>query len=249
MTKLHPLDQYLSKGHSLARKVMRHSVTKPVIHSVLKTEVEGEENVADLDGAYIVIGNHSSHLDAPMMFSLLPDSISSRLATGAAADYFYRRRFVSNLTSLFFNTYPVERKKKPISDGGKPEKSPASGMTARLLAAGVPILIFPEGTRSRDGRMGMFKTGAAALSMKMNVPVVPVALIGGHEAMPVGSVWPKMNRPRVKLVIGHPMVALEGETPEEFNSRLYEVVSIMRATGHPVDPELVRDNTTPKDAA
>ena len=247
---LHPLDQYLSKGHSVARKVVRHTVTKPVINSVLKAEIEGEENVRDLDGAYIVIGNHSSHLDAPMMFSLLPDSMSGRLATGAAADYFYRRKFVSGLTSLFFNTYPVERKTKAVPEVAKPERSPASGMTARLLAAGVPILIFPEGTRSRDGRMGMFKSGAAALSIKMNVPVVPVALIGGHEAMPVGSVWPRLNRPRVKLVIGHPMRPLEGESPEEFNARLYEVVSIMRATGHPVDPGMLAPgSSTPKDAA
>lgn len=246
MTDLHPLDQYLSKGHTLARKLVRSSVTKPVISTVVSAEIEGEENVEGLDGAYIVIGNHSSHLDAPMMFSLLPDVITDRLATGAAADYFYRKKFVSSLTSLFFNTYPVERRGKSTKAGPKTrgqvrdEKSgrgPASGMTARLLAAGVPILIFPEGTRSRDGRMKMFNSGAAGLSTKMDVPVVPIALIGGHEAMPVGSYWPKLGRPRVKLVIGHPMKARPGESVESFNDRLFDVISVMRATGHPADPD------------
>lgn len=243
MSKLHPLDQYVSKAHKNARKLVRSVVTKPVISTVIAPIVEGGENVAGLDGAFIVVGNHSSHLDAPMMFSLLPGEITERLATGAAADYFYRKKFISFLTSLFFNTYPVERrgKKSKAVPGIKGqvatennERGPAAGMTGRLLQSGVPILIFPEGTRSRDGRMSMFKSGAAALSMKLDVPIVPVALIGGHEAMPVGRFWPKFGRPRVKLVLSKPMKAAAGESVESFNNRVYLTVKAMKATGHPV---------------
>lgn len=238
---LHPLDQYLSHGHEIARRAVRKFLIRPVIASVVSTSVEGEANVAGLDGAYIVVGNHTSHLDAPMMFCLLPDHITERLATGAAADYFYRRRFVSRVTALLFNTYPVERRGKGhaplkgVKGRGTDEKGrgPAAGMTGRLLRAGIPILIFPEGTRSRDGHMGTFKTGAAALSKKLDVPMVPVALIGGHEAMPVGSFWPKPGRPRVKAVIGKPLSAREDETVEEFNERVRLTVATMRATGHP----------------
>lgn len=242
---LHPLDQYLSHGHEIARRAIRKLLIRPIITSVVSTSVEGASNVAGLKGAYIVVGNHTSHLDAPMMFSLLPGHITERLATGAAADYFYRRRLISRVTALLFNTYPVERKGKAqaplrgIKGQGTDDRGrgPAAGMTGRLLRAGIPILIFPEGTRSRDGHMGTFKTGAAALSKKLDVPMVPVALIGGHEAMPVGSFLPKAGRPRVKAVIGQPMMAQEEETVEEFNDRVRLTVATMRATGHPATIE------------
>ncbi|WP_182354329.1 lysophospholipid acyltransferase family protein [Flaviflexus huanghaiensis] len=238
MNALHPLTQYTSSSHRRARRFIRRYIARPVLSSLVSPSVEGQENVAGLDGAYIVVGNHSSHLDAPMMFTLLPGEITDNLATGAAADYFYRRRFVSRLTALFFNTYPIERKGKIKKLGGRgltthDGPSPAAGMTGRLLKAGIPILIFPEGTRSRDGRMGEFKAGAAALSQKLGVPIVPVALIGGYDAMPVGTFWPKKGRPRVKLVIGRPMHAEPGENVEHYNARIRASVAAMRATGHP----------------
>lgn len=238
MTALHPLKQYTSKSHRAARKFIRRFIARPFIASIVSASVEGHESVAGLEGAFIVVGNHSSHLDAPMMFTLLPKDITRNLATGAAADYFYRRRFISRLTALFFNTYPIERKGKVRMRSGRGLKtqegpSPAAGMTGRLLKAGIPILIFPEGTRSRDGRMGEFKAGAAALSQKLGVPIVPVALIGGHDAMPVGAYWPKPGRPRVKLVIGSPMNAEEGESVDHYNVRIKASVAAMRATGHP----------------
>lgn len=238
MSQLHPLNQYTSKRHRSLRRVIRRVIARPLITSILSTSVEGEEAVAGLDGAYIIVGNHSSHLDAPMMFTLLPAHMTDRLATGAAADYFYRRRFISRLTALSFNTYPIERKGKVKKASGKgltaqEGPSPAAGMTGRLLKAGIPILIFPEGTRSRDGRMGEFKAGAAALSQKLSVPIVPVALIGGHDAMPVGAIWPKMGRPRVKLVLGSPMHAEPGESVEHYNARIRACVFTMKATGHP----------------
>lgn len=238
MTPLHPLTQYTSTSHRIARLIIRKLVARPVIASVVSATVEGRESVAGLEGAFIVVGNHSSHLDAPMMFTLLPRDITGSLATGAAADYFYRRRFVSKLAALFFNTYPIERKGKVKKSSGRgltsqDGPSRAAGMTGRLLKADIPILIFPEGTRSRDGRMGEFKAGAAALSQKLGVPIVPVALIGGHDAMPVGAFWPRPGRPRVKLVIGTPMNAAEGEAVDHYNARIKACVAAMRATGHP----------------
>lgn len=106
--KLEPLDPYLDKGRAQRRQLVRSLITRPLISTVVRPTVLGEDNVADLEGGFIMIPNHSSHLDAPMVFSLLPDSLTNRLATGAAADYFYRRKFISSLTSIFFNTYPIE---------------------------------------------------------------------------------------------------------------------------------------------
>ncbi len=231
--ELEPLDPYLSKRKQKRRHRIRKLITRPVISTVVRPTVMGSENVEGLDGAFLVIPNHQSHLDAPMVFSLLPDELTERLATGAAADYFYRRRFISTLTSLFFNSYPIERKGK---------KGKAAGMTGRLLDAGVPILVFPEGTRSRDGNLGPFKAGAAALAIHSGVPIVPVAMNGGHEAMPVGAAFPHIGSP-VFLYIGEPMWAMEGETPDDFMSRVVRAIECMleQATAHPV----LADGTSP----
>ena len=224
-TALEPLDRYSDEQLRKRRHRVRKLITRPVISTVVRATVMGEENIEGLDGAFLVIPNHQSHLDAPMVFSLLPDQITERLATGAAADYFYRRRFISKLTSLFFNSYPIERKGK----AGR-----AKGMTGRLLRAGVPILVFPEGTRSRDGKLGTFKAGAAALSIHADVPIVPIAMSGGHEAMPVGSFFPHIGSP-VFLYIGRPMWAMEGEEPEQFMARVVRAIEAMleQASAHP----------------
>lgn len=245
--KLHPLDQYFSTTHRNLRRIVRKALTRPVIASVVSATVTGQDHVRDVSGAFIVVGNHSSHLDAPMLFSMLPDHVTERLAAGAAADYFYRRRLIARLTALFFNTYPIERPgkmKKPPEFMSHPShgskaitgdiQGPARGMTGRLLRAGIPILIFPEGTRSRDGVMAKFKPGAAALSAKLDVPIVPVAMIGNHEAMPVGAIWPKPGRLPVTVVIGGPLKCHPGESVEAFNERIYARVVAMKATGVPI---------------
>lgn len=235
---LQPLDDYHSASKAKLRHVVRKVITRPVIKTVVKPHVEGQENVEGLKGAYIVVGNHSSHLDAPMVFSLLPDHMTEKLATGAAADYFYRKKGISKLTSLFFNTYPVERKGKPSPNSGR-----AAHMTSRLLQEGIPILIFPEGTRSRTGEMGVFKPGAAALSIKLDVPIVPLAMHGGHEAMPVGKTWPTLDHKPVELYIGAPMKAREGETAEEFMARVRGHIAAMleQKTAFPSDATQQRD--------
>ena len=209
-----------------ARKNVRRFFTRPALKTILSTNVEGQENVEGLEGAYVVVGNHTSHLDAPMVFTLLPEHMTERLATGAAADYWYRRPTLSKITALFFNTYPIERKR-----GANQVSGPAKGMTARLLREGIPILIFPEGTRSRSGEMGEFKVGAAALAIKFGIPIVPLALRGGHDAMPVGAVLPAPNRPPVDMFIGKPMFAEEGEDAEAFMSRVRSQILAMLEQG------------------
>ena len=109
-------------------------------------------------------------------------------------------------------------------------------MTGRLLRAGVPILVCPEGTRSREGKMGTPKQGAAALAIKAGIPLGPIAMSGGHEAMPVGAAFPKVGS-EVFLFIGKPMYALEGEEAEHFMDRAFHAITMMleQGTPHPVE--------------
>ena len=107
------------------------------------------------------------------------------------------------------------------------------------IRGGTSLMIFPEGTRSKDGRMRDFKMGAAALSQSLEVPVLPVALIGAHEAMPKGSSWPRWGRPPVVVALGEPMRHRPNESVPSFNERIQATVRSLYAQNRPLidDPD------------
>ncbi|MEJ5946221.1 lysophospholipid acyltransferase family protein [Pseudokineococcus basanitobsidens] len=193
-----------------ARFVLQRLVLRPLVRSQVSVDVEGAEHVRDLPRPYVVVANHSSHLDAPLVLGALPLRVSQKLAVAAAADYFFDARWRATLTGLVFNAFPVDR------DGTRGNR----GLAAQLLDEGTPLLLFPEGTRSKDGTMAPFKVGAAALAVTRGVPVVPVGLVGAHDAMPRGRSWPLPGRPPVKVVVGEPLHPHEGETPRAFTQRI-----------------------------
>ncbi|MFD8725706.1 lysophospholipid acyltransferase family protein [Streptomyces sp. NPDC059629] len=210
-------DRFTSHSHAAARFVAQRGLLKPLVWSVTSVTVLGRERLANVEDAYVVVANHTSHLDTPLIMGALPRRLARHLAVGAAADYFFdvwRRR---GLTALFFNAFPVDR------TGGS-----ARGVSAKaLLNRGVPLLIFPEGTRSRDGSLGAFKPGAAALASAAEVPVLPVAVIGAHEAHPRGSNWPKPGRLPVGVVFGEPLTAFPGELRSEFTERIRSTIAAL----------------------
>lgn len=78
----------------------------------------------------------------------------------------------------------------------------ATREAVRLLQAGEAVMIFPEGERTKDGRVGRFKLGAFRLAVALGVPVLPVTITGGHDAWPPGRLWP---RPRQIAITYHPL--------------------------------------------
>jgi 1-acyl-sn-glycerol-3-phosphate acyltransferase len=203
-------DRYTSKPMAMARYVAQRMLLGGVIRSILTVRILGRDRLADLRGAFVVVANHSSHLDAPLIFTTLPRRLARYLSAGAAADYFFDVRWRKGLTALFFNAFPIQR------SGMERKTSEARA----LLQRGVPLLVFPEGTRSRTGRIGTFKSGAAALASQSNVPCVPVAIIGAGIAHPRGSKWPKAGRPPVAVVFGEPLFAQAGETAPDYMRRV-----------------------------
>ena len=95
---------------------------------------------------------------------------------------------------------------------------------AMMLDEGVPLLLFPEGTRSRTGDMAPFKPGAAALCVSRDVPCVPVAIVGAAQAMPRDTGWPVSGRPPVYVTFGEPLRPDDGETVMEFSDRIAKEV-------------------------
>ncbi|RKR76267.1 lysophospholipid acyltransferase family protein [Frondihabitans australicus] len=215
-------DRFSSGLHASARFVAQRWVMKPTVWSITNVTVLGREKLKGLEGGFVLIANHSSHLDAPLIVGALPRKLSRYLATGAAADYFFDVWWRRGLTRLFFNAFPIQRSgkaKKKRSSREDPSVSAAS-----LLQRGFPVLVFPEGTRSKDGTMARFKPGAARLAAACDVPIVPLALIGANIAHPRGSHWPRPGRLPVGVAFGEPMRPMVGENPVAFSERLRDEI-------------------------
>jgi 1-acyl-sn-glycerol-3-phosphate acyltransferase len=211
-------DRFDSRVVAVWRFIAQRGILAPVVRSLVDVTVVGHERLADVKGAYVVVANHTSHLDAPLLIGTLPSRLSRYLATGAAADYFFDKWWKKVLTVLFFNAFPIDRSGAVTT----------SGTAKQLLRRGIPLLVFPEGTRSRDGQIGRYKAGAAAFSSSLDLPLLPVALSGTYEALPRGGSWFIKGRPPIRVEFGEPMHALEGETPSQFMTRAMDVIRAMR---------------------
>lgn len=210
---------YTNPTRRIARRIVQSIFFRGLVNRTIRRTTVVDPAAYGVKGTCVVVANHSSHLDAPLVMSGVPRYISRDLATGVAADYFFTAWHKKFFTQLVFNAFPVDRR----GEGAN------KGLSKKLLAAGVPLLIFPEGTRSKTGKMAPFRVGAASLALAVQVPVVPVALIGAHEAMPRGASWPRPGRPPVVVAVGAPLRARGNETARSFNERIEAAVRALYA--------------------
>jgi 1-acyl-sn-glycerol-3-phosphate acyltransferase len=166
----------------------------PLIKLFGHPRVVGLENLAEVRPPAIFVANHSSHMDTPCVLLALPRRLRRRTLVLAAADHFYRNRVVGGMVTLAFGAVPLERQRPSLDTLRNVE---------RLLHDGWNLLAFPEGTRSRDGRLYKGKTGIARIAMQAGVPVVPVGLRGTFQALPHDRKFPK--RSRVEVRFGPPL--------------------------------------------
>jgi 1-acyl-sn-glycerol-3-phosphate acyltransferase len=160
-------------------------------------DVEGADYLREVRGPALIIANHSSHFDTPVVLSTLPARLRAKTAVAAASDKFYRPGKRGWWFSLFWNAYPIER------GGGRD----ALAYSSSLLSRGWSVLLYPEGTRSRSGAIGELRHGAAILAMSTGVPVVPIFTEGLRNVMPKGERVPRPAAVRVQ--IGEP-ISLDG---------------------------------------
>jgi 1-acyl-sn-glycerol-3-phosphate acyltransferase len=189
----------------VARESFMHFVLNPVMGYYARRRATGREKLTALKGPVILVANHASHLDTPVILSALPRNLRKRTAVAAAADYFYRNRVVASLVSLIFNTVPIERK-----GGGGMAKN--GSQLDNLLDQGWNLLLYPEGTRSRAGAPSRVRRGAAVLASAHNLAIVPIRVTGTAAAMPPGRMWPKRlhgkllsSRHRIEVSFGEPI--------------------------------------------
>lgn len=185
--------------------LLRYVLFGPLLKLLFRPRVEGLENVPE-EGAALVAGNHLSFSDSFLMPVVLP----RRITFLAKQEYFTGRGLKGALTAAFFRgagQIPVDRA------GGRAAR-PAVEEALRVLARGELLGVYPEGTRSHDGRLYKGRTGVAVMAIRSGAPVVPCAMVGTFEIQPPGRVWPRIRR--VTIRFGEPLdfsrfAGMEGE--------------------------------------
>jgi 1-acyl-sn-glycerol-3-phosphate acyltransferase len=173
---------------------MKHIVAGPLLKTVFRPWVVGAERVPQ-NGGVILASNHLSFIDSVM----LPLVIERNMVFLAKSDYFTGKGLKGWATRMFFTAtgmLPIDR-----SGGKASEASLNTGL--RVLAGGHALGIYPEGTRSPDGRMYRGRTGVARMVLEARVPVIPVAMIDTARIMPIGKRVPKLGR--IGVVFGEPL--------------------------------------------
>jgi long-chain acyl-CoA synthetase len=175
--------------------------------------VTGAGVIADIEGPVLFIANHASHADTLAVLRALPAGRRARTAVAAAADYFFRSRVAAVLAPTLIGAFPFSR------EGRVRESFEACG---RLADEGWSILLYPEGTRSPDGRLLPFKSGIGLLSTGLGLPVVPVAVTGGATLLPKGASWPR--RAAVSVRFGKPVTLPPDISPLDATATLQRLV-------------------------
>lgn len=174
--------------------ILKHIVVGPAVRVVFRPWVEGRDNIPATGGA-ILASNHLSFSDS----IFLPLMVERRVTFPAKQEYFTGRGVKGWLTKQFFTAtgqIPIDR------SGGKASLV-ALEKGLEVLRRGELFGIYPEGTRSPDGRLYRGKTGMARLAVAADVPIVPCAMIDTDKAQPTGQRIP--NVVQVGVRIGRPM--------------------------------------------
>ncbi|HEX6489540.1 MAG TPA: lysophospholipid acyltransferase family protein [Candidatus Dormibacteraeota bacterium] len=195
------------------RYLIQRGLMMPVNELMTHPRIEGAEWLRTLDRPVIFAPNHTSHADTPLLLQSMPDRVRERTVVAAAADYFYERPLLGRVLSLYLNTFPFAR------SGSAAGVLDASG---RLLRAGWNLLVYAEGTRTTDGRIGEFKPGIGHLAVANRTPVVPMFLRGTLRVMPKGTRLP-LPAP-VTIRIGRPLDPARGDTSKDFTKRIEAAV-------------------------
>jgi len=184
---------------------MKYIVIGPVLKAIFRPWIVGRRNIP-VQGGAILASNHLSFADS----IFLPLMIDRPVSFLAKSDYFTGRGLKGWATRVFFKAtgqLPIDR-----SGGKASEASLNTGLS--VLAREDLLGIYPEGTRSPDGKLYRGRVGIARMALEARVPVVPVVMVDTDEIMPIGRRVPRIGR--VGIVIGEPLdfsrfAGLEGD--------------------------------------
>jgi len=203
--------------------LLKYIVLGPILRVIFWPDVEGRDLVPRT-GAAIIASNHLSFCDSIFM----PLMVRRKVVFVAKADYFLGTGIKGFLIKMFFigtGTIPVDR------SGGRAAAA-AIDTGLRILREGDLFGIYPEGTRSPDGRLYRGKTGVARLALASGAPVIPVVMLNSDTVQPPGRIRPKVMRVRIRF--GEPLdfSRYEGMAGDRFVERavtdeiMYELMEL-----------------------
>lgn len=196
-----------------AGRYLLRMLLKILLLALGRLSVKGVENLPE-KGPYIIAPNHLSFADAPSVMAGMPWRIAQQAFFLGSTDYF-GGPLTSRLAG-FVHVIPVNMDARLYS---------AMQLSALVLRRGKILLVFPEGSRSRDGGIKEFKRGVAIIAKEMNVPLIPVAIEGTYEMLPPGKAMPKPAK--ITVTFGKPLLPDGREYDELTKMLLTEVVNLM----------------------
>jgi len=176
----------------------------------------GTDRLSELEGPIIFASNHHSHIDTSLLLTSIPEPWRHKIVVGAASDYFFGSRAAGATAALVMGAVPIERTRV----GRR-----SADMAAGLIDDGWSLLIYPEGGRSPDGWGQTFRGGAAYLSLRCNVPVVPIHVGGTGTILRKGRTVPRPAEATVTF--GTPLRPEPGEKAPRLAARIEAAVTAL----------------------
>jgi 1-acyl-sn-glycerol-3-phosphate acyltransferase len=200
----------------LGRVLVSELVARPVLHALTSPRVAGLDRIAHLDEPVIFAANHASHLDTPLLLSVIPDKWRHHVIVAGAADYFFDTRLKAVSFAFLLNAVPIERQRVSRDSFNR---------VAALLAEGWSLLIFPEGGRSPDGWGQAHRAGAAWLAVRTGRPIVPLHIEGTRQMLPKGST--RLKPGTCHITFGRPLRSAPDDDPRVLSAELERAVAAL----------------------
>jgi long-chain acyl-CoA synthetase len=185
-------------------------IQKPVYELFFDVEVHGLSNLNGLKGSAIFIANHTSYLDQPAIMYALPRDIRYKIASATREEFFFSEEGTSLFKKILFPFAMLAGNVFLLPQKSGFRKSLA--FMGSLIDKGVSVLIFPEGSRTRNGKLQEFMSGLGLMVKEFQVPVVPIRIFGMEKIYPRGAKIPKKGK--CIVVFGRP-IEFATETPNE----------------------------------
>ncbi|HEX7896578.1 MAG TPA: lysophospholipid acyltransferase family protein [Planctomycetota bacterium] len=172
--------------------------------------VSGLENIPRVGGC-LLAANHQSYLDPPLVASVLPREMHFMARRSLFRNPVFRALIVR------YNAFAIDR-----------DRADVKGVKSAIerLEAGNILLVFPEGTRTRDGSVGPMKAGIGVLAERAAVPIVPVLIAGAHKVWPKGRLFPGLGS--IRMSFGKPILAVDGNDERNLGERLREALNALK---------------------
>lgn len=190
------------------RTAVRGLLVFPAMYRRVKVHASGKENLSHLEMPVMFVANHQSIIDVAVILRALPPRFRSTLAPAMGTG---RLTIEMIAAALFFNAYPLPRTSVGLRQ--------AIEHTGNLADRGYSPLVFPEGERTRDGKLTPFRAGIGVIVREVRLPVIPIYIQGAYEIWPIHARGPRLGMPPVQIHFGR-AIDFTGKDPAEITAEL-----------------------------